>query len=107
MDYTPLTPMNDARDLYKAVKNRIGYRHHQDEQYKSWVRQRNCVGCGKPGPGDPHHIFGSTGPMKSSDYFLVSCCRNCHIHYENNPKENTWLLVDALVGLLTYMEEER
>lgn len=53
---------------------------------RRWFRSNPCVKCQTvTAPRDLHHFFGSVGPMKSPDVFVVPVCRPCHTAHENNP----------------------
>ena len=53
----------------------------KSERYKSFIKEKPCIFCLKPGPSEPHHIrdivLSGTG-TKPSDGFCVPACHDCH-----------------------------
>lgn len=50
----------------------------RDEPYLNCVRELPCIGCGKHGPSEAHHIL-TRGAGGGDDYWnLLSLCAGCH-----------------------------
>ena len=67
---------HDWDGLFKATRNRV--RYDRDEDWLELVRQHACMNCQAPGRSVPHHVFGSHGPLKTSDYATIPLCWGCH-----------------------------
>lgn len=79
-----MTP--DVKAVYGALRYFAGSDPVRDEKWLGKVREGKCVLCGKDGPCDPHHLFGSYAGKngKTSDLFTVPLHRTCHITVEEN-----------------------
>jgi hypothetical protein len=59
----------------------------RDPEYRRFVKQFPCVGCGKTWGIDPAH----TGPhglgQKASDLDVLPLCRRCHDAYDRHPSD--------------------
>jgi len=69
------------------------YRKHRDESYLEEQREKECLGCGSPPRGDPHHCFNSGG-KHGNDLMAVPLCRKCHseLHTSKCTEEEWWEL---------------
>lgn len=76
-------PANDFRIPRERLKkerhqNPFKSNPERNEPYLAFIRNKPCLGCGQPGPSDPHH-FGPRGiATKTSDFRTVPLCRKCH-----------------------------
>jgi len=77
----------------------------KDKDHLLRVKMMPCCVCRKPGPSDPHHLFGSVHGMKSSDYGAIPLCREHHEEVTNNPKHNWELLPNLIATLMEIMED--
>jgi hypothetical protein len=72
--------------LHRMVRNRIAFTNPtRSAKWKKWVREHPCCLCGGR-PTDAHHIFGSSGSLKSSDIFTVPLCREHHNNIDTDPR---------------------
>lgn len=98
--------IDEIQLLYRRLRDISLRKPARDKKYLKWIKTKPCVRCGRPAD-DPHHIFGSSGSLKSSDYHTVPVCRECHNFYEKNPREN-WALVSEVFRLMTeYIGEKQ
>ena len=70
-------------------------------RYKKWLLQRS------PGKTDPHHIFGSTLAIKSSDLLLIAVTRQEHekIQHEKTTPDQSIEAFRNLLAYTAYLEE--
>lgn len=52
----------------------------RDDDYLEFIRHKDCLWCGDPGPNDPHHVgvHGDITGGKVTDFNTVPLCRKCH-----------------------------
>ena len=51
---------------------------HKSKSYLKWIRQKQCLTCGAPGPNDAHHVWHTGKKNHGNDYLAVPLCRGCH-----------------------------
>jgi hypothetical protein len=68
----------------------------RDAEWLRWVKSKPCCLCDRPAQ-DAHHIFGSSVSLKSSDYFVVPVCRECHSKVQGLPLGHE-RVIDLLVA---------
>lgn len=90
--------MNDIDLMFTRLRGYSG-RGHRSKAYLGFIRDKNCLLCDAPGPSDPHHVFGSFGPRKTSDYHCVPLCRPCHTLAEAKPLSHrddfiAWIVIN-------------
>lgn len=73
-------------------------------KWLKYIRSLVCIKCENPNT-EPHHIFGSYGSLKTSDFFTVPVCRNHHIYFEANPKMNYGLIEEWIKLTHNYLKE--
>ena len=101
----PLTidKSHDWDGLFKATRNRV--RYDRDEDWLELVRQHACMNCQAPGPNDPHHVFGSHGPLKTSDYAVIPLCRGCHVLVEQSRSAQLDCIGQLIIFLVSVLRE--
>ena len=91
--------MTDLDILYKRCRYIALTGPVKDQLLLSLTRDQVCCVCGAAPPSDPHHVFGSSVSLKSSDVFVVPLCRKCHAKYEASPKLSHDLFEPLLVNM--------
>lgn len=86
--------------LYKRLRSHALGKPYRSRRILDAVKAMKCARCNDRPPSDPHHVFGSAGPLKSSDYTTVPLCRECHEYVEAHPKENAALLEALFLTML-------
>lgn len=108
--YKPKKPVypKDETLNYRWFRNNVGF--HRYEDWLDMVRKRPCMNCGLPGPSTVHHIAGSFGSKKTSDYAVIPLCleRGCHQAFENDKRlhdKGVAMLAKFLTDLIAEMYE--
>jgi hypothetical protein len=78
--------MTDLRMTYKRLRDYSLRDPVRNPAFLSWIRSQPCGRCGCSAPSDPHHIFGSSVSLKSSDIFTIPLCRACHDAHDQDPE---------------------
>ncbi len=75
---------------------------YRSERYKTWLRERF------PNADDPHHIFGSTMGMKSTDLMSIAVTRLEHSDIQHKPVTPEQVLgaVSNLMEYIKYLEAQ-
>ena len=68
----------ELRALYGAMRYVAGGNPVRDREWLDRIKAMPCARCQAAGPSDPHHLFASFGPLKTSDTYTVPLCRKCH-----------------------------
>jgi len=85
--------------IFTRLKNVIGF--HRSQQFKDWFHQRYP-------DKDIHHVFGSIGKLKTSDYCSAPLGR---IQHSTIPNEADWaidnleLMIDCMIQYIRHLEE--
>lgn len=85
------TERTDLDILWSRIRSMAGTRPFRSRAWLDGVASMRCVFCREPAD-DPHHLFGSYGPMKTSDVFTVPVCRRCHDTKAEDPDNRAFLL---------------
>lgn len=73
--------------LFKILRRKLCSRKYRDKKYLKYIRTMPCSICGS-NKSEPHHIFGSYGSIKTSDYTAIPLCREHHnIEHQLSDKE--------------------
>jgi len=92
--------------LYKRMRDfALGYEEKRCGVFLNYVRGLDCLFHEKQ-RGEPHHIFGSVGGMKSADIFVVPLCRECHEYHESNPAANYNLMEHWMIMVAKLLMEK-
>jgi hypothetical protein len=94
--------MTDLEITYKRLRSYLAPKE-RDPKYLKFVRSLPCCRCGSP--AEPHHIFGSYGSLKTSDYGAVPLCRNHHQDYELGRASNPELVEEVVKTLVRYIRK--
>lgn len=70
----------------------------------NFIKTKACVLCGST-PVDPHHIYGSYGPHKTSDLLTAPLCRTCHEGIDTNPRRD-WLIIEWVKLVHEYLRAQ-
>ena len=82
---------SDIEILWSRLRDMAGSAPFRNRTWREHVGKRDCVFC--QGPADEaHHLFGSFGPLKTSDIFIVPICRRCHDTRAEAPENKAFLL---------------
>lgn len=49
-----------------------------NKKYLSWIRQKPCAVCQRPGPSDAHHAFNAGKKNHGNDALAMPLCREHH-----------------------------
>ncbi len=85
---------------------------HRCKKYLEWIRKKNCLVCGAPGPSDPHHVWNSGKKNHGNDFLALPLCRRDHQDYHQHGHdafEAKWNvdLKDEIINLLSeFLDEE-
>jgi hypothetical protein len=91
--------MTDVEILYKRLRYIALTGPVKDDLLLNLTREQPCCLCGHAPPNDPHHVFGSSVSLKSSDIFTVPLCRACHSRVEAHPGMNKDLVEPLFVNM--------
>lgn len=83
--------MTDLEILYKRLRSYSLTDPARNRRWLDDVKAGTCALCGGS-PCDPHHFLGSVHSLKSSDFFTVPVCRNCHNEIDGNIPSNARLI---------------
>ena len=86
--------------LYIRLKNTIGY--HRSQQYKDWFHN-------KYPDKDPHHPFGSSGSLKTSDYSCIPLSRIQHSNIDNEQNfaiDNLDFILQTMIEYIIHLEKQ-
>jgi hypothetical protein len=88
---------SDSQILFKRIKD-VAFRNAaKSEEFKKFVRDQ------KPG-SEFHHVFGSIGPKKTTDYLGVALTNEEHTraHFDNDYLIS--LMPEAIENILKYVK---
>jgi hypothetical protein len=73
------------RRVRPKARGRSRFPKRRDPKYIAWIKERDCLNCGKR-PVDPAHIKtrGAGGDDRKN---VVPLCRSCHASQEGRTKE--------------------
>lgn len=83
--------LDDLDFLFKRLRSNFMI-NERDAKHLNWVRSQPCAKCGNTNRSEAHHVFGSMGSLKSSDYTTIPLCNECHQWIEQNPRENKTMI---------------
>ena len=92
-----MNEISEEHMMFKRIRDIALRKPHRSRRYKDWL-----LGQPENGGKDPHHLFSSSGSLKSTDLLLIAVTRERHNHLEAHPHENHELIPECIHNLLQY-----
>lgn len=105
-----MNQLTDLELMFKRLRNESAKDKKliRDKKYLRDVSNHNCSWCGMTYSSDSHHLFGSYGSLKTSDYTTIPLCRDCHTRVENDENmkhECVKYLIPMMAKMLWYKQD--
>ena len=105
-----MSQLTELEMMFKRLRNESAKDKEliRSEKYLSFVRNQKCSYCDTEFRIDSHHVTGSYGSLKTSDFLTIPLCRGCHTMLENHfniPKQD--MIEHILPTMALYLWEQK